>query len=136
MFFTSVGFSIDMHFCQGHLQSISFLGSAEDCYGSTSNNQQKSCLVSKKENPKKTECALDKKDCCHNKNRVFQASLTASNPSGQLVGDWNNLYDYIIILILLPYDSYLPNQYIVKNFSYPPPLLYRNIPILIQSFLL
>ena len=32
MFFTSIGFSMDIHYCQGHLKSISLLGKAKNCH--------------------------------------------------------------------------------------------------------
>jgi hypothetical protein len=58
MFFTSVGFSADFHFCKGELQSFSFLGEAESCH-----TVKKSC-------PNHVNMIITdspKKDCCSNK---------------------------------------------------------------------
>jgi len=30
--FTSVGYSIDLHFCQGHLKSVALIGKAKSCH--------------------------------------------------------------------------------------------------------
>lgn len=55
---TAMSFSLDMHFCQGHLKSISLLGTA------------KSCHQTKKACPIHGQMMSDeqKKDCCNNKN--------------------------------------------------------------------
>ena len=58
MLCTSVGFSIDLHFCKGELKSFSLLGEAESCH-----TMKKSCphhenmMVADK----------SEKDCCSNK---------------------------------------------------------------------
>ena len=32
MFFTSVGFTVDMHYCQGKLKTFNFFGKAKSCH--------------------------------------------------------------------------------------------------------
>ncbi len=58
MFFTSVGFSADFHFCKGELQSFSFLGEAESCH-----TYKKSCP----NHPNMVITGKSEKDCCSNK---------------------------------------------------------------------
>jgi hypothetical protein len=68
MFLMSVGFSIDMHYCQGQLKSYSLIGKAKSCHSvdikATCPHHQ---LVAKLKGS-----ALDKKDCCSNKTLRFQ----------------------------------------------------------------
>ena len=59
MFFTSVGFSLDLHYCKGDLKDFSFIGEAQ------------SCFLSKKQCPHHAKDQIDEKhdkDCCSNTN--------------------------------------------------------------------
>lgn len=136
VFFSSIGLSIDMHFCQGHLKSISFIGDAADCYEVTGNNEQKSCQMSKRQLIQKTGCSINKKDCCHNRHLLVQASLTSTNQSSQFILN-DNSFQYILIApVSLIDDAIFFNKDILAACQYKPPLILRDIPVLIQSFLL
>lgn len=57
MFFTSVGFSADVHFCKGEFKSFSFIGEASSCH-----TAKKSC-------PHHANMVVEdksEKDCCSN----------------------------------------------------------------------
>jgi len=136
VFFSSIGLSIDMHFCQGHLKSISFIGDATDCYGAKGNNPQKSCQMSKRQVTKKMDCSIDKEDCCHNRQLLAQANLTSTNTSGQFILNYIDFQYISIIPVLLVYDTIFLNTDILSVFQYKPPLVLKDIPVFIQSFLL
>ena len=136
VFFSSIGFSIDMHFCQGHLKSISFIGDAADCYGAKGDNSQKSCQMSKRQVTKKMDCSLDKKDCCHNRHLLAQADLTSTNQSGQFILNHNSFQYISIVPVSLVEDTIFLTTDILSVFQYKPPLILKDIPVFIQSFLL
>ena len=136
VFFSSIGLSIDMHFCQGHLKSISFIGDAPDCYEVIGNKEQKSCQMSKRQATTKTDCSIDKEDCCQNRQLLAQADLTSTSQSSQFLLNHNNFQYFSIAPVLLVDDSIFLNKAILAVFQYKPPLILQDIPILIQSFLL
>lgn len=136
VFFSSIGLSIDMHFCQGHLKSISFIGDATDCYGAKGNSQQKSSQMSKRQATKKMGCSIDKEDCCHNRHLLAQADFTSTHQSSQFILNHNSFQYISIIPILLVYDTIFLNTDILSVFQYKPPLVLKDIPVFIQSFLL
>ena len=71
MFFSSAGFAMDMHFCQGKLKSVSFFGKAKTCHD-MADNTMKNCPHHKKMMAEKKGCSEDK-NCCSNKTVHFQS---------------------------------------------------------------
>ena len=63
MFCTSVGFSVDLHYCKGGLKSFSFFGEAPSCHTS-----KKSCPHHES---LQAEDDSEKKDCCNNETAEF-----------------------------------------------------------------
>ena len=63
MFFTSVGYSVDFHYCKGDLKSFSLVGEASTCHGMT-----KTC-------PRHAEMQVEEKsensNCCSNETIVI-----------------------------------------------------------------
>lgn len=60
MFFTSVGFSMDVHYCKGEFKSFSLIGEASSCH-----SVKKSCPHHK------AMQVAEKGDCCSNEQVVF-----------------------------------------------------------------
>ena len=58
MLFTSVGFSMDMHYCQGQLKSISLIGKAKNCH--------------ELQDVKSDHCKKAKKSCNHSTDNISQ----------------------------------------------------------------
>ena len=54
MFFTSAGFTMDMHYCGGELKSVSFFGKAKTCHDMAGENE------------------TPKKDCPHHKKMMAE----------------------------------------------------------------
>ena len=64
MFFTSIGFSVDFHYCKGDLKSFSFIGKASACH-----QTKKACPRHKE--MKSEEKSNDSK-CCSNETVVVE----------------------------------------------------------------
>lgn len=124
-----------MHFCQGDLQSISLFGKAADCYGNTTTSKYQSCQTAKKIGVKKTGCTIGKKDCCHNKKLNLQAQFDSPNQSGKILLN-SSLPSFLMAAV--PSFTDLPPLYsaYLSFLHYKPPLIVKDLPVLIQSFLL
>lgn len=132
MFSTSVGFAVDMHFCKGDFKSFSFLDKAPSCHQMA---QQSTCPHHQKMMSDSKDSQMDERDCCENKTVHIEADQnlqlqTLNLPSLHQVAtvaffNFKKLYHPLGIS-----ESTIPFQ------QYKPPLLFRDIPVLTQTFLL
>ncbi|MFT4565080.1 MAG: hypothetical protein ACI9FN_000028 [Saprospiraceae bacterium] len=126
MLFTSVGFSADLHFCKGELQSFSFFGKAESCH-----TAKKSC-------PFHTNMVLTdnaEKDCCSNKSIEVDDLDTDFNVSPDLqLSDlqlsFATSFAYSFFSLSLP--KAVKSSFLERVNPLPP----RDIYVLLESFLL
>lgn len=136
MFFTSVGFSMDMHFCGHQLKSFNLLGKAKNCYELAGVETPKTCQEKTEAVSLPDGCTLDKPDCCSNKTLHVQADQNQRSQSNDIA---ENISLQHIILIARVFQSFKQTK-IVSNTAdflhYQPPLILRDIPVLVQSFLL
>ena len=133
MFLTSTGFSIDMHFCGNHLKSFSLTGKAKNCFELAKTSK---CAKHQQTEVATPECEMSKKDCCHNKTLVLQADLTPDIPANDLIIS-PQLQDFLVAYVAVFLKSILPNERHHSSFAhYKPPLILRDIPVLVQSFLI
>ena len=133
MFFTSGGFSIDMHFCQGDFKSFSLIGKAKNCHelAQTLTCKHHKVSIQEEENCYKTE----KKDCCENRT----ATLDSDQDQQIQTIDFTltkEIKQFITADIYAFYQDKLTKKEVIPFALYRPPLIKRDIPILIQSFLL
>lgn len=135
MLVSSTGFSIDLHYCQGNLKSFSLFGTAKSCHDKADTKHCKrkemTCKAEKIEQVK-DNCH---KNCCSNKKIEIDADdtqkITAqklSKPQIQFISLFIEHFVLALNKTRFPNDS--PHQ------NYIPPLLNKDIPVLIQSFLL
>ncbi|MEO1435268.1 MAG: hypothetical protein AAFV80_07000 [Bacteroidota bacterium] len=128
--FSSLGLTVQTHYCMGRLKSVSLFGKAKACFQSTTT---KTCLA------KKNACPLDKiqkqrRGCCDDHLIVMDADLDLI-PLQSVEGspiDHHFLLAFAWSSFTLS-DSYtttLPYQ------NYKPPLLDRDVCVLVQSLLL
>jgi hypothetical protein len=133
MFFTSVGFAVDMHYCQGQLKSFSLFGKAKNCH------EMKQKVVSCPHHGKMvvatSNCKEGKKGCCNNEVQYFQSDQDKLVRTADLVAgkQWPQVGPAPVRLFPLP-NAQTGN--IASFVCYKPPLLKESIPILYQSFLL
>jgi len=134
MFITSTGLSIDMHFCGDHLKSFDLFGKAKNCY-ELAGMQPTKCEMPQKEQTPTTGCSMSKKNCCHNQSLNFKADLESDTENGEFLISPELQHFVIAFAATFLQDQRIEPQKI--NFiSYKPPLILRDIPVLIQSFLL
>ena len=134
VFSTSVGFSIDMHFCQGQLKSTSIFGKAKNCH-----EMAKMAICphhqKKMEAMDDESCKEDQKDCCNSKTILVQSDDDKQFQNSNL-SLTNNQQQFLFAYV----ESFHFNQPIIATYSeneyYKPPLIQRNLPVLFQSFLI
>ena len=125
MAFSSVGYSVNLHYCQGSLKGFSLFGEAKSCHESRTQ-----CP-----NHKQTMTSAQEKDCCSNKtlsvDNLDELSLYQDIP-----GLFKNNFYYVKNLFFaVESDISLPlteSRLILR----PPPLYNSHIYILYETFLL
>ena len=136
MLFTSLGLSVDLHLCQGHLKSFDFFGKAKSCYELADSDSKKQCTSDqhKKVIEKADGCSLKQKDCCQNRllqlisdqNKEIQSNHFSINQS---------LQSFVVAFVAV----FLKETTIerdVANLSYKPPLIQKEFYVLFETFLL
>ena len=134
MFFSSTGFSMDIHYCQDELQTISLFGKAKSCFEMNDVIQPSMnvevCLMDK------DFTQVDRKKCCHNE-RLSIESLEFQELSKQKIPIEISVVKFLTTFIytyinLFSIDTNHSNEYI----TYYPPILNPDIQVLFQSFLI
>ena len=80
---TSTGFSMDLHYCRGQLQSVGIFQKAQNCHERAAKNP--ACKYHRA--AASTQSGLDKKDCCENHTLDVDADLEPLNATADLVVD-------------------------------------------------
>lgn len=135
VFTTSAGFSIDMHFCQHQLKSISFFGKAKTCHEKSQAAPMKNCPHHSKVVTEKEGCTEDK-DCCNNKTLHFQSDQDQQvQTSDFLINKQFQKFAIAYVAVFFVNDSSIESD--ASTYAqYKPPLISRDIPVLFESFLL
>ncbi len=137
MFFSSVGITMDMHYCGGKLMSVSFIENAKTCHDITRENHatMKNCPNHKKIKAEKEGCSEDK-NCCSNKTIKFQSSQDQKIQTNDFVVT-KQLKQFVVAYVAVFFaDGYELDVEAANIDKYKPPLLERDIPVLNQSFLI
>ena len=134
MFTSSVNLAMDMHFCQGKLKSVSFIGKAETCHDMAS-SKMPNCTQHQEMAGEPEGCSISKKECCSNKSVHIQSDVDELETSSELVVS-QQLQNFIVAYV----EVFLKNNYIERTSSnfqyYHSPIVVKDIPVLNQSFLL
>ena len=133
MFSSSIGFSMDVHFCENQIESVNFFGDAEPCEMMQESMKGHSCCEAPKKEIKSCHNKeMAKDNCCHNE------SFSLSN-SGELETSSFSLVQFqqviTAIIVLFPNINVLKTLRKKANYAYykPPPII-KDISILIQVF--
>lgn len=131
MLLTSVGFSIDMHYCQGKLKSYSFIGKAKSCH--VADKAKATCPHHQKMAAERKGCELDKKDCCSNKTLHFQLNQVQKAHEADYTVQ-NQLPSLAVPAAGFSWSG--PNWMVSKPafVFYKPPLIAKDQIVLKQSF--
>ncbi|MEQ8706006.1 MAG: hypothetical protein RIC19_18900 [Phaeodactylibacter sp.] len=131
---SSVSFAVDMHFCKGELKSISFWGKAPSCHEQAT--AKITCPHHQKMMADKGEAALKKSNCCDNHTVQVEAEherQTQTSGELELKPSSQQFLLAYTCAFLLPQPAILSST---RYQHYKPPLIYTDIPVLTQSFLL
>jgi hypothetical protein len=133
MFFTSAGFAVDMHYCQGQLKSFNFFGKAKNCH----EMEQKvvSCPHHGTMVVPTAGCEEGKKGCCQNEVQYFQSDQDKNFQTADLVAGKQGPQPALPSVPLFPHLIQQTGNKVTFA-CYKPPLREKNIPVLFQSFLL
>ena len=136
MFSTSVGFALDMHYCSGKLKSVNFFGKAKTCHEMTVEAPMKNCPHHQKMVEQIQGCSIENKDCCENKTLRFQSDQDQQVQTFDFVVN-KQLQQFITAYVVIFFNNNFSIESDTPSFAhYKPPLILRDIPVLIQSFLL
>jgi hypothetical protein len=136
MFSSSIGFSMDFHFCGDELKSFSLLGEAEACEMMQDHKKtgHACCDTSKKEVKSCHRQEIGNGNCCHNESLVFANSGEFETSDFS----FENSHQYFSPVVVITNDAELftlPKKQV--NFThYHPPSITKDIPILLQVFLI
>jgi len=132
MLTASTGFTIDMHYCGGKMQSFSLFGEADSCYAM---DVKSFCAKSDDESEGQRYCTLTKKKCCEDRMLYVQPVENLNVAVNTVAIDLNEQVSLIV-------DTYdwsvsLPDfGSSLNNCHYRPPVLLRTTPVILQSFLI
>lgn len=126
MFFTSVGFSADVHFCKGEFKSFSFIGEASSCH-----TAKTSC-------PHHVNMDIEedvKKDCCTNQSFEIDDLDADYNVSAEV--KLTDLQIQFVASFVYSFFSLSPPRVATSTFLDTNDLLPpRDIYVLLERFLI
>lgn len=136
MFATSMSFAIDMHYCGGELKNFSLFGKAKVCHEiEDADKPMKNCPHHKKMMEDKQEVLAKKKNCCENKTLHFQADEDLDVQIIDFSVSKEEQSPVSACEVSFPKLAHMERE--IPAFTlYKPPLIPKDIPTLIQSFLL
>ena len=136
MLVTSLGLTVDMHFCGGHLKSFNLFGKAKGCYEMTEASNVETCSNDQMNMEQNDDCSIQKKNCCDNKTLDFQfdqdqqvqtVDLSISQPLQQFITAYVAVFFFNDFQIESDKTSFA---------HYKSPLIARDFHVLYESFLI
>ncbi len=130
--FSSTSFTFSMHFCMGQLESIALFQQAKPCEMVT---QPTPCANNKHgQECEHVHVHTAKKGCCEDhflqvegQDELAQVAASVPMPDIQMVAVFYAVVSFLFDAPAVHTDSYK---------EYSPPLIERDIPVLVQSFLI
>ncbi len=130
MLFSSIGVSKDMHWCQGKVQAISFVGKAKSC--NMMDEVPTNCEMKSNKAP-----VVTKEPCCHNETEFKQFKADYGTPSFDDLSTQNVQF---LVAYSFTYVLHHPNVFsnsdIIRNEHYQSPEISRDIYVLLETYLI
>ncbi|MER2996704.1 HYC_CC_PP family protein [Pontibacter populi] len=127
VFVSSTGISVGMHLCAGELQDIALFGSEADCPMEEQKDKQPACHKVP---------ATDEAECCDDHTLVFEHDDAASDSKSLILTKTLDLkFVAAFKAVILQFFALEADPKPAYAFYEAPPLA-RDIPVLVQSFLL
>ncbi len=136
MFFTSVGFTVDMHYCQGKLKTFNFFGKAKSCHDMGEGMKDCPFHAKMKTANKSDGNTISKKGCCSNKTLHFQSDQDQQNQVDNAVVISPQLQYFVIAFVEVFINSSVVETDKPSFALYKPPLIPRDIYVLLETYLL
>ena len=144
MLFSSVGFSMDIHYCGDEIESIGFFTDAPACEMMQEKETIKnhSCCPNhkKKETKKVKSChsnnsEMKDKSCCHNEKIQLEASSEIVTHSDNVATEQVD-FTFATLFILINQDVIALSTQKTNFQTYLPPLLIEDVAVLHQVFII
>ncbi|MEM6700947.1 MAG: hypothetical protein AAF599_21275 [Bacteroidota bacterium] len=119
-----MSFALDVHYCKGEIKSLSIFGKAKPCH------EQK--VVHTCPFHAKMLQQQEDSNCCDNETTIVQADIDQVFSSVELADLQQFAVTFVQVFIL---EHRFKRQDIAFE-HYKPPLIARDLPVLVQSFLL
>ncbi len=121
---SSSSFVVNMHFCGGHMQSVSLIEDATPC------------LMEVQLPPCHKKMAMKKTGCCDDQHVVFEGKDFNSQVQDFSTLSWQAI-NWVAALPMIMEVIQVNEALAFSNHTpYKPPIVERDIPVLIQSFLI
>ena len=130
MFSTAAGCTLDVHYCQGHIKSFGVFGKAKGC--SRIGSAAMTCAHDD-DKGEADHSAFERTRCCDNRLFYLQSQLDQVVQSSEITPDRQHISSVPAHPHVF-YKQVSPSARILSRYR-PPPLL-RDIPVLMQTFLL
>jgi hypothetical protein len=138
MLFSTIGFSMDIHYCGGEINNVAFFGKAKKCDMMKKSNQAEfhPCHqnIEKKCRSNSSNNSFSKNSCCDNQSYVLQSLEN---------GKTSNTYElasvdltYVTVFILSNFILFEEEINSVEYIYYSPPLISQDVNVLHQVFLI
>lgn len=135
MLSTSVSFALDVHYCGGQLKSVGFFTSAKACSGEMKTATGPSCRHTDG-SIHTAQASLQQKKCCQNRTLHVESAQDRITQSNDLALS-KPLQQFVAAFVQAFFNIHVDSAFQSVPFAqYRPPLIPRDIPVLIQSFLL
>ncbi len=123
---SSIGHSVSLHLCGGEIENVALLGRAQACSANDS-----SCDRDAKGNHE----SIHQKGCCEDKTVVVDTDKILSKITEKL--DVANFLDASIPVVDRIHETnYYSTEEYTHSSTYKPPLIDRDITVLVRSFLI
>lgn len=132
---TSVGWVVDMHYCAGQLKSVSWLGKAKSCHEQAQASTSKSCPHHQMMLEQDEASSSDDGGCCENRTVYLHADQDTDALASQFVLE-KQAQQFLVAFIVTFSPTLTRGRDVPTYTHYTPPLIPRDIPVLVQSFLL
>jgi len=135
MFTTSTAYSVGMHYCNDELKSVSFNGEVTSCCDKAEGIHDQSCSSVFQEIDVDGNTTLTTKSCCQDIVVHFQLDQDHRQPTMNV--EVSPELQYFAIAYIASYLSVSDDEVNIQTYAhYKPPMISKDIPVLIQSFLI
>jgi len=121
---SSSSFTVNMHFCGGHMQSVSLIEEAD------------ACSMEVQLPPCHKKLAVKKSGCCEDKHVAFEGKDFNAQVQDFSFLTWQAINWVAALPVIMEVIQVNEVLAFSNHTQYKPPIVGRDIPVLVQSFLI